>query len=517
MAGGALIQIVSLGSQDSYLTSSASITFWRSIYRRHSLFATEPIAQSATGSTTFGGKMTVLLSRNGDLLYKTYIVFNMPVIQTLKFNATQTNPTGVDGQRVVWCNELGYSMIQDISLEIGGTRFDGCDGLMLSVYHELAVPEEKQEGLNTLVGKIPDSKLRHPTVIFSASPGDASTSIKDPLASSENGINALDQDYSPWLTENQLTNEVSELHVPLHTMFFTRTPGNAIPLVALMYHECRLQIQLSSIDQVVRKYTIPSPAKFGTRATLGPASPSEYALVGNLEVTVWSDYCYLEQEERSRVAQMQHEILFEQVQEQRNENVSYAMSADPKNGRTTVQKVKVLFNHPCKFFAWVAIPSHPQYFSSPFVCSRFPDNSYKLVNPAPFIDAKITMNQHDRVVTRSAIYYTKVQPYQCAPRVPDHLRPIALYSFALNAFDTQPSGTVNCSRVDSTQLQITYAGFPGSGHDGSTENLDSQVQSWITAPPNATNFYGERELCVLTMSYNIFKCSSGMAGVSFAN
>jgi hypothetical protein len=460
----------------------------------------EPIQQSPTGSTNWGGKMTCTLSRNGDLLYKTYIVFNLPVITTLK--STSSNNT-----KCVYVNECGYSLLSNVSVEIGGTTFDSVDGLMLSVYHELAVPSEKNEGLCSMVGKIPDSQLRHPTTYYTKD------SIINPLNDRSATTSAFD--YDPFVLDHSLSSELPELHVPLHTMFFHRNPGNAIPLVALMYHETRLQIQLASESSCIRRYVLPANSAFGDRAQIGPADPIHYNLSGtqNPSVEIWSDYVYLDQEERSRVAQMQHEILFEQVQEQRNENALYAFSTTTQ--KTTVQKIKLLFNHPCKFFAFVAIPNNPQYFSSPFVCSRFPDNARKLINPAPFIDAKITMNQHDRVVTRSAVYYTKTQPYQAAPCVPDHHRPIGLYSFSLNAFDTQPSGTCNMSRIDTTQLQLTLAQYAGGVIEGSKENLDNVAKSWIAN--TTTNYYGDREIVIMTMNYNIMKISSGMAGVGFSN
>ena len=73
MAGG-VMQLVAYGVQDVYLTGSASITFWKVIYKRHTNFAIEPIEQSFSGTADFGkSSVTSLIARNGDLMSRTYL------------------------------------------------------------------------------------------------------------------------------------------------------------------------------------------------------------------------------------------------------------------------------------------------------------------------------------------------------------------------------------------------------------------------------------------------------------
>ena len=65
--GGGLMQLVAYGAQDVYLTGDPEITFFKAIYRRHTNFSVESIAQVFNGATGFGRKATVTVSRNGDL------------------------------------------------------------------------------------------------------------------------------------------------------------------------------------------------------------------------------------------------------------------------------------------------------------------------------------------------------------------------------------------------------------------------------------------------------------------
>ena len=71
MAGG-LMQLVAYGAQDVYLTGNPQITFFKMIYRRHTNFSTESIEQIITGDVDIGGKVTAIISRNGDLLHRMY-------------------------------------------------------------------------------------------------------------------------------------------------------------------------------------------------------------------------------------------------------------------------------------------------------------------------------------------------------------------------------------------------------------------------------------------------------------
>lgn len=66
--GGGLLQLVALGAQDQYLTTTPSITFFRTTFRKHTIFALEAIEQTWNGTIDFGRKISATLSRNGDLI-----------------------------------------------------------------------------------------------------------------------------------------------------------------------------------------------------------------------------------------------------------------------------------------------------------------------------------------------------------------------------------------------------------------------------------------------------------------
>ena len=73
--GGGLMQLVAYGAQDIYLTGNPQITFFKVVYRRHTNFSMEAIEQTINGSSTASGSGSVtVFMRNGDLVYKVYVI-----------------------------------------------------------------------------------------------------------------------------------------------------------------------------------------------------------------------------------------------------------------------------------------------------------------------------------------------------------------------------------------------------------------------------------------------------------
>ena len=71
---GALIDLVAIGVQDTYLTGDPQTTYFRQNYKRHTNFAMEPVRQVVEGDRSLGGWSSVTITRNGDLLTDVYFL-----------------------------------------------------------------------------------------------------------------------------------------------------------------------------------------------------------------------------------------------------------------------------------------------------------------------------------------------------------------------------------------------------------------------------------------------------------
>ena len=125
--GGGLVQLVAFGLQDSHLINKDDYSFFKTIYKRYTNFAMESIEQTLDGDYKFGGKVSSVISRNGDLLQN--------IMLEIDFEGNI-------------CNNAGHSMIEYVDLEIGGQLIDRQYGEWLEILSELTIQEEKKNLVN---------------------------------------------------------------------------------------------------------------------------------------------------------------------------------------------------------------------------------------------------------------------------------------------------------------------------------------------------------------------------------
>jgi hypothetical protein len=235
----------------------------------------------------------------------------------------------------------------------------------------------------------------------------------------EIGGQKIDKHYSQWL---DIYNELFETdssharrlvmsggantptcYIPLR-FWFNRNPGLALPLIALQYHEVKINVVC--------------------QASVGGAT-----LSATPKLLV--NYLYLDTDERRRFAQVSHEYLIEQVQH---------------TGVETKGNITMNFNHPVKALFWTAdalttgelpklqLNGHDRFSAQ--------DHDYfHLVQPYECgLGHGKTLKNDDRSWTDTAIAVGTSN--------------VSMYSFCLKPAEHQPSGTCNFSRIDNAKLNL---------------------------------------------------------------
>ena len=496
--GGGLLQLVAYGAQDVYLTGNPQITFFKVVYRRHTNFAMESIEQSFNGNNNFGSSVSVLITRNGDLINRIYFngkIKNNGAASVISGGAiTAVSSTIVEGG-------TGYSTGEiTIPAPTGGTaakiNITAVDGAITGVSIE-------SPGTGYSTGEI--------TIPLPADAADDDTAAKINITANaitttdlsiklvpyfgqrllktielEIGGQRIDKHYSEWLyvwnelsmtagkkagyqtmvggnstnTPVALTGQKSyEVYVPLE-FWFCRNVGLALPLIALQYHEVKINITYASKNDMV-------------------VSSTDATNVQLHDVGLWVDYIFLDTDERRRFAQLSHEYLIEQLQFNGADSIDGASSGAMKSVRMT-------FNHPCKELIWFV---HPEATDSETPhWNNFSDSAGNAYTTAknPVTMAKIQLNGNDRFAEREGTYFSSVQPYQHHECTPSMYHPgINVYSFALKPEEHQPSGTLNMSRIDTAILSMSSA---VSGN-----------------------------VSVFSVNYNVLRILSGMGGLAYSN
>ena len=524
--GGGLMQLVAYGAQDVYLTGNPQITFWKVTYRRHTNFAMESIEQTFNGQADFGRRVTCTVSRNGDLAYRTYLQVTLPEIgQSLAESGSEVYAR--------WLDFPGHQLIENVEVEIGGQRIEKQYGDWMHIWCQLTMDKNQESGYHKMVGNT--TQL---------------TFVTDPSYADVDGPCDSSAPRQVCAPRNALPE--TTLYVPLQ-FWFCSNPGLALPLIALQYHEVKINLDLRAIDECL--FAVSDLA-----APSGDVKVSAAYAQSLVSASLYVDYVYLDTDERRRMAQNPHEYLIEQLQYTGAESVG-----------SSSNKIRLNFNHPCKELVWVVQPdANVDYCSSltggqtlfkalgaqPFNYTDAVDalpNSIKAfgglagtegadafitnelfetagaadvtanatfggawnqgvtnsgVSDAgtfvlaetsldmhcwgenPVVTAKLQLNGQDRFSEREGTYFDQVQPWQHHSRAPD--TGVNVYSFALRPEEHQPSGTCNMSRIDNATLQLVLS--------------NATVEGTNTA-----------KVRVYARNYNVLRIMSGMGGLAYSN
>jgi hypothetical protein len=417
--GGGLMQLVAYGAQDVYLTGEPQITFFKVVYRRHTNFAIESIKQTFNGNAGYGGEVSATIARNGDLVTGMHLEVT----------------ASITGATAYFTDAFGHYIVDEATLSIGGQKIDKHYGMWLELWDELTGTSEKKAGYDAMVGKETGWEV--------VSEGSVVTNTSGSLVGNPGNATS------------------TTFYVPLQ-FWFNRNPGLALPLIALQYHEVKLDIKFAALDK--------AGVTLDASGNVSDKSDAATALTCELYV----DYIYLDTEERRRFAQMSHEYLIDQLQYQK-ESVAASTSE-------TSAKPRLTFNHPVKELVWAQVSDDVRDKGDNFNFGT----GLTTPNTNPITKAVLQLNGHDRFSERNAEYFRYVQPYYHHTRIPT--KPVFSYSFALRPEEHQPSGTCNFSRIDNAILNLTEA----AGVSTST-------------------------LHIFAVNYNVLRVVSGMGGLAYSN
>ena len=473
MAGG-LMQLSAYGSQDVYLTGNPQITFFKSVYRRYTNFSMESVEQSIVGTKNFGQRIECKIQRVGDLLTNLHVYFKLPKLADATFlggAATSRN----------WTNAIGYALLKQMDLEIGGERIDRQYGKWLDIWNELGDDNGDE---HNLVGKVPNPS-------FKSNQANAETD-----GSGAATTNSFVHDGQQHLDFDQHLD--TEYYVPLR-FWFCGNPALALPLIALQHQDIVLKIDLRALNEC-----------YHHRGTA-----EEIVAPSTIELQIYGDYIYLDVDERRKFAESSHEYLIEQLQFQ-SQSIS-----------KSTEEVNLNFNHPCKDLIWVfqhttrnsaaaagtgpRIPGDYSDFTNQVANDWFNYNGsaagpLALAIPGsapsggatitssnaqtasdPFTTASLQFGGRDRFAARPPMYFKHLQPLYHYDNIPS--KNVYAYSFALKPTEHQPSGTCNFSRLDNAKLVLN-----GLDLTGAAQNLT---------------------ISIFTRNYNVLRISSGVSGLAY--
>lgn len=396
--------------------------------------------------------------------------------------------------KFAWIRRIGHYIIKKIEIEIGGVIIDRQYGDWIDIWYELTRDIGKDKGYNKMIGDIPE-------------------------------LYNFDNNFKP---ETKLT-------IPL-PFWFCRMPGSYLPLPAMQYQDVIIRGELRDLDYVsITEDNTYYSETFTRTLKDSTVQTKTYRVDPKIKIGMYGRYIYLDNTERKRIAGTRHEYLMEYTQD--------LEPAEVNRGNIPVKNTQVLnppFEHSCKYFVWYAqydrnvknkrynvftyddseetysnllkkfIRARMMFQSMKSPCDLTPttcpdsDNIYwsdliqyrQLDNgdsgKQTIQDSYMKFNSQKRFSRRKSDYFNYVQPWQYFPCTPQS--GVQVYSYALGPTYLQPSGTVNCSRLNKIKL---YAKLPQKLVD-------------------IINTYGRSVVFrMYAMTSNIIRVFSGFCGLAF--
>ena len=497
MAGGLMV-LVAYGLENVYLTDDPHITFFKLVYRRHTNFSIEPIPQYFNIDGNFSNRVSAIISKNGDLINKVYIIVSLPIIQNLPNDIVMR-----------WVENIGYVLIKCVEIEIGGVVIDKHYSDWLFIWSELN-KTNNYKGLNKMIGNV--------EILTNYSNTKSSYTLYIPLqfwfcknVSSSLPIIALEH------SEVKINIEFEDINKciivgPTHYIYLTDSICLFKSFELIQVGTDNSYIKFINFDDATMKMgyikcdpnciliggTILTGIESGYITSIYDTTTNKYTTITNNNEILYLtqsnsafrniynisltntylliDYIYLDNMERIKFGQSNHEYLVDICQYDNNKIIF-----------NTNSKIKYGYTQSTKEFI---IRAHNDYMNNNFYIEPFNYTTSFNKNTAKSLIKKILikLNGFNRELDYDKNFYTYIQALQHHKSIP----PLGIfcYSFALYPEDHQPSGSCNLSKIDDISIDITV------------EPISYNKPAYVK---------------LYALSYNIFKIINGIGSLVFAN
>lgn len=483
---GGLMQLVNKGAQDQLVTGSPTFTHFRSVYKRHTEFAMEHFRLDFRSvnldlNPTTPKSMRVRVDRNAQMLHDCYIHVSLPDIYSPIARVTEgihpelsPDASGI-GYEFQWIPNIGYNMINTVSLLINGSAIVTHSGEWMKLYSYITYSANKRRTIDSMVGNV--------------------TELTDP-ANASNRMNQYPHSISSGNNIAQPSILGRDLIIPLH-FWFCEDVGTALPLVALQYSEVEIVVEFKPFYQLftVRDVRDSSTSAFdGSNGTFGqriapdPAFP-EFSITNflsppnvsggaqNLSLTAWSlnpyieaNYIFLGDSEVIQLAKSDNSFKIKEVRRVVVPGL-YGAGND----------IELTLVNLCTRVLWLAQrsdsianndldnytnqppipygPYHNRSLMSPWYSSGYAIGQNQSATDI-MIDGVIVLDGAERFNTKTFDFFRYLENYRHHSGNVSVLPGIYTYSFALDHDTPQPSGQINGSMFNKTILRLTLQDPP---------------------------------------------------------
>jgi hypothetical protein len=542
MTGG-LLQIVSYGGQDLFLTGNPEITFFKVVYRRHTNFSIESRELVFDDLTGFGKQSTIIFPKIGDLIHKTYVKVTLPAIalardpldfgDDLKQDADDAFTAFALTRDFMIVNIDAYRQALDaydaVTTVDPGPMKTAINNLFSSSIFNGTQSDPFVEQMIT--DESGDATKIYMSLISTSSPSITKEEFKIELDTAYAQSQIIHKYYSDTMLEKRALNE--DRANPNLLFAWADRVGHAIidtveldiggycvdkqfgewlniwyELAGNKYQEKTYNKMignvsaLTSFDRTGKKsYTLYIPLQFwfcrknGLSLPLIALQHQDVSL--RIKFKKMHEISYMEDGKQIYVNDISDPLYLDEVSENLNLDIEVSILAEQVQ-LTNFKDVKYAnysclldYFHPCKELIWVAKKKSYRENTDGHTRPRWDNFSLTDNNKGnPIKSVELIFNSYVRIEKRCGDYFNYVIPDARHTNTPSD--GINVYSFSVTPEEFQPSGTANFSKLTRVTMNIEF--------DEKLSNDENEIDIIFT---------------VYVTNYNILRFVGGMAGCAY--
>jgi hypothetical protein len=518
MPGGGLLALVSYGSQNVILNGNPDFTYFYKVFKRFSHFSMENATIPLEGPNELFYdqpiKLRAKIPRIADLVTDMTFVFDIPPIYSKFLSFTEQRQAQYEFQ---WTNYLGANILSNVAFFVGGSKIQEFDGDYIVTKAHADMDTDTFQKFRYMIGEVPE--------------------LVDPAKGVYAG-GELGKGYPSVVKNRAVQQQINRpsiqgqtMYVPL-PLWFSESASKALPLVALQYHECEIQITLKPIQEL---YTILDPSGYRVRPGFRVIGPCDLINIGQPtyvsnydpsgefrafatdidstppQTNSWffnphleANYIYLTDAERKIFASQPLNYLVNQLTTFRF-NSLYTRTLYDLEVSNPITRLLLLPRRSDSYFYRNQVGNYTNW-TNPLRAPWLPALGAPMAQNITIASGleipasqsqvirsmRVLLDGNEIQEEKPLSYYTKVQPFRTltGASLPES-QFLPSINFALTSPHDQPSGSVNASRIRLFQLD---------------------VDPW-PLPLNPTYVY---ELIVYAENINFFTVESGYGGLKYA-
>jgi hypothetical protein len=458
--GSGIVQLASNGRQDRLFYEHPTFTYFKTMHKRHTNYASQSMPQHFNIKADFGTKVTCTLANLADLIWKIYLCIELPPIGASQDMFIDTGSGNSNIACCAWADNIGYRLIKSIEMQLDDKILERQMHDWFNIHHELHKDLNTEPAINAMIGNVPELTEftngknsyrlivplqfwfnKYPNMAFPiAAAYNSSVKINVEFASLDECLILgpthyveIDDEVCLFKKGDVLQQNINGI-LYLYKFIFHDPVDKRLYYIKITKETMKTNVAIH-LQKNMDYYVLPTGVE---RLYLN--KKKYFSQTVNLalgKTYLWVDYIFLESKERRKFLKHPIDYVIDVVQFD-NEHTIYQAS----------DTVKINHKNPCKEMIFVC--------SNEYMYNGYMKDKYNYTNNMDrtedlILKGLININSQERLTEKNFSYYSMVQSIKYHSSSSNG---IGMYSFGSRVVGHQFAGYCNLSEISSLELKL---------------------------------------------------------------